>query len=80
MARLSADKLSPIEKERNTIHDFTEATYTVFRSGEDLFFQIDTYGRSSRKMPEKISQSIQFDRDSAKALYELLGKTFGFNQ
>lgn len=38
--------------------------------------QIDTYGKSDRTIPEKISQSIQLDRESAKFLVKLLVNEF----
>ena len=38
--------------------------------------QIDTYGKNDRAIHEKISQSIQFDKESAKFLVDLLSKEF----
>ena len=48
----------------------------VFSSGEDKYFQIDTYGSSTREMKDKISQSIQVDKEMAKELIKLLMDTF----
>lgn len=38
--------------------------------------QIDTYGKLDRENPEKISQSIQFDKQTAEFIVELLKKEF----
>ena len=46
--------------------------YSVFEKDGNKYVQIDTYGNSDRVFQEKISQSIQFDRDSAKFLVKLL--------
>ena len=77
MARINLDTIKKIDKERNTIHAPVTATYTVFETVEgEHYVQIDTYGKSDRALPEKISQSIQIDKDSAKFLVELLQKEF----
>lgn len=52
------------------------ATYSVFEEDGKKYVQIDTYGRSERVIPEKISQSIQIDRESAKFLVKLLVNEF----
>lgn len=79
MALLSAGKLSRTEKERNSIHRPTTATYTSFILQDKRYFQIDTYGSDDRIMPEKISQSIQFDEETAKVIVDLLKKEFHFD-
>ena len=77
MARLNLVTMKKIYKERNTIHTAVTATYTVFDSDDgEHYVQIDTYGRSNRVIPEKISQSFQLDRKSAEFLVELLRKEF----
>lgn len=65
MARLDLDTIKKIEKERCTVHTKVTATYSVFEEGGNRYVQIDTYGKSDRAIPEKISQSIQIDRESA---------------
>ncbi len=79
MALLLAEKLSRIEKERNSIHKPTTATYTTFISCGKHYFQIDTYGSDDRVMPEKVSQSIQLDEEAAKIIVDLLKKEFHFD-
>ena len=47
------------------IHDKVYTTYTVFDAAGNRYVQIDTYGKIDRENPEKISQSIQFDKQTA---------------
>ena len=74
MARIDVKKMNRLEKQRNTVHDEVSATYTVFMKDDKRYFQIDTYGRAERDMPEKISQSIQLDEGSVVALVDLLNE------
>ncbi|MBQ9849813.1 MAG: methionyl-tRNA formyltransferase [Clostridia bacterium] len=76
MAQIDLNNIKKIEKNRNFIHDKVYTTYTVFSDLGDKYFQLDTYGRIDRENPEKISQSIQLDRDTAKFLVNLLIKEF----
>jgi len=62
--------------ERNSIHDEIEARYSIFERDGRNFLQIDTYGRKSREMPEKKSQSIQLDRSSGLELLKILKQAF----
>lgn len=74
MALITPDSFNRITKDRNTIHDPVDATYTVFNKDGKKYFQIDTYGRVSRKYTDKISQSLQLDEKAAAALVDLLNK------
>lgn len=76
MARIIKDKLNKIEKERNSVHQDVQASYTTFEKDGERYFQIDTYGKDDRMMPEKISQSFQIDKEMAVFLVDLLKKTF----
>ena len=76
MAQISLDSIKKIEKHRNTIHKKVHTTYTAFEMSEEKFVQIDTYGRIDRENPEKISQSFQFDRATARFLVNLLCSEF----
>lgn len=78
MAQIDINNLQKVSKERNTIHDQVYATYTVFDSNGEKFFQIDTYGKARRMNPEKISQSLQINGESALQLVNLLIKEFDF--
>lgn len=72
MALITADKFDRIEKNRNNVHKPVTATFSVFEINGKKYFQIDTYGTSERLMPDKVSQSIQFDKEMAKRLIDIL--------
>lgn len=72
MALITAEKFDRIEKNRNYVHKPVAATFSVFEVDGKKYFQIDTYGTSERLMPDKVSQSIQFDKAMAKTLIDLL--------
>ena len=76
MALITKNNIKRLDKERNSVHDPVRATYTTFTSDEKKYFQIDTYGSSSREMKDKISQSIQIDKEMAKELIKLMIKAF----
>ena len=76
MARIEIKTIKQIEKERNTVHTKVDTTYTCFEFEGKKYVQIDTYGRSGREIPGKISQSIQLDRASAEYLVKLLVDEF----
>ena len=65
--------------DRNSLHDEIEATYTVFERDGRVLLQIDGYGRQSREMPGKKSQTIQLDRKGATALFDILRREFSLN-
>lgn len=54
-------------------HDEVDDHYIYFKL-QDVrqFLQIYIYGRSSRALPAKLSQSVQLDRDGARALFKIL--------
>jgi hypothetical protein len=76
MALIKKGHMQPISKERIRLHETTEATYTTFMEGDSKIFQIDTYGSEGRVIKDKVSQSIQLDRESALELIGLLLKEF----
>lgn len=76
MARLSKSKLERVEKERYTKHKVVRATYSSYYLNDDKYFQIDTFGKEDREFPEKISQTVQIDKDMAVFLVKLLIKEF----
>ena len=76
MALIRSFKEKPMD--RNSIHDEIEATYTAFERDGRTFIQIDSYGRSTRDIPGKKSQSIQLDRQGAAELFEILRREFRF--
>ena len=74
MALIDKENFHEISKMKNNVHNDVEATYTSFISNEKRYFQIDTYGAYNRQNKGIASQSIQFDRETAKFLCELLKK------
>lgn len=76
MAQVSLESIKKIDKNRNTVHEKVHATYTAFELDGEKYVQIDTYGRIDREYPEKISQSIQFDKETAEFLVNLLKNEF----
>lgn len=76
MAQINLNNIKRIEKQRNTVHDEVYSTYSVFEIDGERYVQLDTYGRVGRENPEKLSQTIQLNRDTAKFLAELLSREF----
>lgn len=79
MARLDMEKFSKSERLRNTIHERVYAEYVVFEQNGEKYVQIDTFGRSDREIPGKVSQTIQLDKESARFLVELLLREYNFS-
>ena len=77
MAQIDIKTIEKLQKERNTVHEKVYATYSTFDSYGEHYAQLDTYGRSDREQPGKISQSIQFDRETASYFVNLLKGEFG---
>ena len=65
--------------DRASLHQEINAKYAVIERDGRKLLQIDTYGKSTREHPDKVSQSLQFDRQGAERLYQILKNEFGFN-
>ncbi len=78
MAQIDIKTIEKLHKDRNVIHDKVYTTYSTFDCDNNHYVQIDTYGRSDREIPGKISQSIQLDKSSAEYIFNLLKCEFGF--
>ena len=76
MAKIDMNYINKVDKERNSIHDKVYTTFSSFDNCGVHYVQIDTYGRSNREQPGKISQSIQLDKETASFLVELLKREF----
>lgn len=63
----------------NSIHDEINAKYSIVRSDDRTFVQIDTFGRASREIPGKKSQTIQLSRESGLQLMKILKEAFHFD-
>ncbi len=71
-------KFSRKEMDRNSVHDQIDATYSAFNRDGRVFLQIDSYGRATRDMPDKKSQTIQLSEESARQLFDILRQEFRF--
>ncbi len=74
MARII--KIEKLERNRNSIHSEVECTYCTFSEFGKKYIQIDTYGTEQRQVKNQPSQKIQFDKDTAIRLIEILNKEF----
>ena len=75
MARIT--DFDRITKERARIHDVVDCTYCSLDADDGKrYFLLDTYGSKSREMPDKVSQTIQLDKEAAAQLISILRETF----
>ena len=78
MAQIDIKTIEKLNKERNFVHEKVYTTYSSFDNMGEHYVQIDTYGKSDRDLPGKISQSFQLDSETARFVYELLKNEFNF--
>lgn len=65
------------EKSRQSVHSRTRCLYSIVDTTDgNRVLQLDTLGADDRQFPDKVSQSIQFDRNAAKQLLALIEQTF----
>lgn len=73
MALLCHKQMTKLNKTRISVHQTVRATYSTFKdSSGRKFFQIDTYGSEDREIPNKISQSLQLDEETALFLLDVI--------
>lgn len=65
-----------VAAEKNGLHKPVSCGWRAFRVGEKSILQLDTYGSADRRIPNKVSQSIQIDREGASELIRLIRDTF----
>ncbi len=68
-----------LERRVNSAHP-TQLVCRYF-AGEDTsnpIIQINSYGSQDRQNPDKLSQTLQFDNQSAHELFNALHEIFGF--
>src|SRR3954447_8986370 len=64
-------------KARQSVHRPTRCLWAIVEGpARERYLQLDTVGSENREMPDKVSQSIQFDRQAAGQLLQLLQRTF----
>ena len=76
MAQIDLNNFQKKLKERNSIQEKINASYSAFDINGKRYFQIDTYGSFDRQISGKVSQTIQFDKDVAFKIIELLKSEF----
>ncbi|MGH4125489.1 MAG: McrB family protein [Clostridium sp.] len=73
MALINKNNLTRIDRKTNKTHSEVAGSYTIFINEDgNQFLQIDTFGSPDRKIQEKVSQTIQFDRETGEFLLNLL--------
>ena len=72
MARVALDNERFID--RPSRHAPAKATYSIIEVDGETLLQIDTYGSDQRAMPDKVSQSLQFDAAARRQLRDLLDR------
>ena len=59
------------------IHDPVDCAYRAFSvQGGRVILQLETYGRSTRAEPGKVSQSVQLDEQAAGELVRIIRRSF----
>lgn len=59
------------------VHNSTACTYTTFVDDNgNRYLQLDTYGSDERQIPGKVSQTLQFNAQSAAKLLEIIRECF----
>lgn len=74
MARIYEFEERPIGGTR--IHDPVVCGYRWFDVDGQRILQLETYGSDDRKMPGKVSQSLQLDEGAARELKRLIERAF----
>ncbi|OMC19065.1 hypothetical protein A5736_13895 [Mycobacterium sp. SP-6446] len=70
------NEFQQVGSERNGVHKPVSCGWRSFQVDGRTFLQLDTYGSDERQIPNKISQSIQLDREAAETLLNLIRNTF----
>ena len=66
-----------VVKERPQVHGVVRCGYFDFIASDGKrYLTLETYGSSERDMPDKISQSLQFDEGAAERLMQVIRRTF----
>lgn len=76
MARIEV--FEEAEMQRMQLHDPVDAKYYKQECDGKKLLQISTFGRATRDLPGKLSQTIQLDAQSGRQLFDILRSHFGF--
>ena len=67
------------ERELKSLHPTqVECSYMFKEVDGRRLIQLNSYGSDQRDIPGKLSQTLQFDENSARELWEILGHKFRF--
>lgn len=70
-------RLDSVTLEKDSPHSEVDCTYSIISDGDgQRYFQVDTYGSKTRKIPGKKSQSIRFSSEAIEQLKHLLSTHF----
>ena len=71
------ESLTPQHKDRCSRHSTVECTSTLFTDDAGIkYLQLDTDGSKTRKIPGKVSQSLQFSPESLGQLRDPIDREF----
>lgn len=65
-----------VRADKNGLHKPVSCGWRAFHAEDEKILQLDTYGSTDRKIPNKVSQSIQLDREGAARLLRIIGDVF----
>lgn len=66
-------EIKRIHKLRGSVHKPVECTYFTFNNYKgEKYLILDTYGSEDRQIKNKVSQTIQLNKESAKQLFNIL--------
>ncbi|GGR70351.1 hypothetical protein GCM10010220_22990 [Streptomyces parvulus] len=65
-----------VSSESQRLHGPVTCGHRTFTTDGRRILQLDTYGSAERVIPDKISQSIQLDADSARELLKIITESF----
>jgi len=78
MALINKNNIFKIEKNRNSVHKEVDCSYIMFLGNNgQRYIQLDTYGSKDRQFAGKVSQTIQFNKETAQYLVDVLKQEFG---
>ncbi len=70
-------KIEKIHKQRAYVHKPVDCTYcTVIDDKGEKYLLLDTYGSDDRQIKDKVSQTIEFNKESALQLLDIIQKEF----
>ncbi|MDR0910647.1 MAG: hypothetical protein LBM77_12890 [Spirochaetaceae bacterium] len=76
MARIDFSHLEKRERERHSLQTSVLASYSTFIVDGEKYFQLDTYGTKDRQIVGQSSQKVQFSKQTAEKLIDILQHEF----